>query len=157
MGVKFVLLDPRNQTPIVVLESEDGAYALPIWIGAYEATSIITALEEIELPRAMTHDLMIDMLESLGAELEYVVIHEMRDGNFVAELALKCGEEKSKVEARPSDSIALALRAHAPILAEKAVCDRSDTIEKFLKEAQAEQYKEYLDSLDPNDISKYKM
>lgn len=157
MKVKYVVLDPRNQTPIVVLISEDEKYSLPIWIGPYEATSIIMALEDVELPRPMTHDLIRDMLNAMDAILEFVVIHEIRNGTFFAEISLKVGERTVTVDSRPSDSIAIALRLNAPILADKAVCDEADAIEKFLKEAQAEQYKSFLENIDPSIISKYKM
>lgn len=157
MTVKNVVLDPRNQTPIVILESEDKTLGLPIWIGPYEATSIIMALEEVELPRPMTHDLMLDMIEKLGVAMKYVIIHEVKNGTFFAEISLEHHGRSVAVDARPSDSIALALRAGAPILAERAVCDETSHIDEFLKEAQAEQYKEYLEQLDPNEMSKYKM
>jgi len=157
MRVKQVVLDPRNQTPIVILESEDHRHALPIWIGPYEATSIIMALEEIELPRPMTHDLVIDIVDSLETTFEYVLIHEVKNGAFFAEINLRIGERRVAVEARPSDSIALALRADIPILAERAVCDDMSRIDEFLKEARAEQYKAFLESLDLKEISKYRM
>lgn len=157
MTVKTVVLDPRNQTPIVILESDDKKFGLPIWVGPYEATSILMAMEDIELPRPMTHDLMLDMIETLGISMKYVIIHEVKNGTFFAEISLEQDGRSIQIDARPSDSIALALRADAPILAEQAVCDDISKIDEFLKEAQAEQYKEYLDKLDPNDISKYKM
>lgn len=157
MNVKSVVLDPRNQTPIVILESDDRKHGLPIWIGPYEATSIIMALEDVELPRPMTHDLMLDMIESLGIIMKYILIHEVKNGTFFAEISLEQEGRTIAVDARPSDSIALALRADAPILAELAVCDDIARIDHFLDQAQAEQYKEYLDKLDPKDISKYKM
>ncbi len=157
MSVKYVVIDPRNQTPIVVLMSEDEKYSLPIWIGPYEATAIIMALEDVELPRPMTHDLVREMLIALDVRLDFVVIHEIKNGTFFAEMALRVGDRTVSVDARPSDSIALALRMDAPILAEKAVCDDADAIDRFLKEAQAEQYKTFLENLDPGQLNKYKI
>jgi bifunctional DNase/RNase len=157
MTVRQVILDPRNQTPIVILVSEDEKLCLPIWIGPYEATSIIMALEEVELPRPMTHDLVVDMLEALDTRVEYVVIHEVKNGTFFAEIVLLKEGERSSIDARPSDSIAIALRADAPILAERAVCDAMERVDQFMKDAQTEQYKTFLENLDPGDISKYKM
>lgn len=157
MTVDQLVLDPRNQTPIVILVNEDEKLALPIWIGPYEATAILLAIEEVALPRPMPHDLMLSLVQGSGAHVDYVVIHEVKEGAFSAEIVVEREGMSSGVDARPSDAIALALRAAVPILAERAVCDSADAVAEFLKEAQAERYRTFLDSWDPADGAKYRI
>lgn len=157
MTVDQIVLDPRNQTPIVILECASEELALPIWIGPYEATAIVLGLEHVELPRPMPHDLMLSLVEGSGARLAYVVIHEVRDGAFCAEIVLDKDGETTGIDARPSDAIALALRGGVPILAERAVCDSAREVAEFLREAQAERYKAFLDSWEPQDGTKYRV
>ncbi len=156
MTVDQVVLDPRNQTPIVILVSEDESMALPIWVGPYEATAILMAIESVELPRPMPHDLMASLVRGSGAAISYIVIHEIRDGMFFAEIVLDHDGKTSSVDARPSDAIALALRADVPILAERAVCDSAEAVASFLEEAQAERYRAFLDAWNPQDVTKYR-
>ena len=123
VGVRVEL--PANQ-PIVLLREKTGARYLPIWIGAPEATAIAFALQGVETPRPLTHDLFVDVLESLGATLEAVHVTRLDEGTFYAELHLLAGEARTVVSARPSDAIALALRRRAPIRVAESVLRSAD-------------------------------
>ena len=114
VGVRIEL--PSNQ-PIVLLREKNGSRYLPIWIGANEATSIATAMEGVEPPRPLTHDLMRSVIDALGALATRVVITEMRDSIFFADLALDMSGTEVEVSSRPSDAIALAVRTGTPVFA----------------------------------------
>lgn len=122
VGVRVEL--PSNQ-PIVLLRERDGSRYLPIWIGASEATAIATAMEGIQPPRPLTHDLMRSVLDALGALAVRVVITEMRDSVFIADLALDLSGDEVKVSSRPSDAIALAVRTGTPVFAFPGVLDEA--------------------------------
>lgn len=122
VGVRVEL--PSNQ-PIVLLREQEGTRYLPIWIGANEATSIATALEGVEPPRPLTHDLMRSVIDALGALAVRVVITEMRDSVFIADLALDNAGDEVQVSSRPSDAIALAVRTGTPVFALSGVLDEA--------------------------------
>ena len=115
-------LDPNN-TPIVMLREAGGERTLPIWIGQAEALAINLALEGVALERPLTHDLIKSMLDGLGVKLEKVIITELRQGTYFAQMLLNADGRILALDARPSDSIAVALRAKAPILVEEEVLD----------------------------------
>jgi hypothetical protein len=112
--VDRVVID-ENQAPVVVLEEEGGTRWLPIWIGSEEAHSIALEMEALHLPRPNSHDLARDLIHGLDAEVARVVVTELRDGTYYATLHLQNGSRSVGIDARPSDAIAIALRAHAPI------------------------------------------
>ena len=112
--VQRVIVDD-NDTPVVVLEEEEGTRWLPIWIGSAEARSIALEIESLRSPRPNTHDLARDLIHHLDAEVARVVVTELRDGTYYAMLHLSHAGHIVAVDARPSDAIAIALRAHAPI------------------------------------------
>lgn len=122
VGIRVEL--PSNQ-PIVLLREQEGSRYLPIWIGANEATSIATALEGVEPPRPLTHDLMRSVIDALGALAVRVVITEMRDSVFIADLALDNAGDEVQVSSRPSDAIALAVRTGTPVFALPDVLDEA--------------------------------
>lgn len=123
MRVGGIVLDPRSQVPVVVLRGlADPRLYLPIFIGGLEATSIATVLAEVALPRPMTHDLMASLVRTVGSRVERVTVTRLVDGTFYAEITLLDGEDNVyHVDARPSDSIALALRVDAPIFVAREV------------------------------------
>lgn len=125
MFVGGLVLDPGTQAPIVLLKTENGDTCLPIWIGIAEATSIATVLKDLSLARPMTHDLMHTAFEKLGLSVQRVMITDLRDATYYAELVLGHGDNLHILDCRPSDAIALALRSAAPIFVN----------EKVLKEA----------------------
>lgn len=119
------MVDPYNQTHIVLLKDQEGEEVLPIWVGPAEATAIGMALEGANPPRPMTHDLLDDTIEVLGARTLSVVISDLRDNTFYAKVHLLRGEGEVTVDARPSDAIALALRAECPVFVDNELFHKS--------------------------------
>jgi uncharacterized protein len=146
VGVRVEL--PSNQ-PIVLLKEADGDRYLPIWIGAVEATAIAYAQQGIVPARPMTHDLFRDVLDAVGARLAAVRITELRDGIFYAELVFDGGVE---VSARPSDAIALAIRAGVTIYGEESVLAEAGISVPDESEDEVEKFREFLDTITPEDF-----
>ena len=180
MFVGGLVLDPNTQAPVVVLKDETGQVTLPIWIGVAEATSIASALKQVPITRPLTHDLMMDIMEELGAQVERVLITDLKDSTYFAELILRVGEKAFVLDSRPSDAIGLAVRAQAPIYVAQQVIDQAqvkfsftstpsegeapqaegeqpeeNTGEKDLQTIDPDKWSEILASLDPDDF-KYK-
>lgn len=159
VGVRVEL--PANQ-PIVLLKERSGTRYLPIWIGAVEATAIAFALQGVQTPRPLTHDLFVGVLGELGVELSAVHVTELNDGTFFAELHLVQGEQRWTVSARPSDAIALASRLDdIPILAATEVLDEAgleiddadvDGEDGVDPEEEVRQFREFLDEITPDDF-----
>ena len=146
VGVRVEL--PSNQ-PIVLLKESTGDRYLPIWIGAVEATAIAFAQQGITPARPLTHDLLKDVVEALKARLEAVLITELRDGVYYADLRFADG---TSVSARPSDAIALAIRAGELIYAEEAVLDAAGIAIADEQESEVERFREFLDQISPEDF-----
>lgn len=151
VGVRIEL--PTNQ-PIVLLRESDGQRFLPIWIGAPEATAIAFALEGVEPQRPLTHDLLKLVTEALGATLSRVVVTELRDGIYFADLVFDTAGGEVRVSARPSDSIALAARTGAPIFVFPAVLDEAgvEIRDEETEEEEIERFRDFLDSITPEDF-----
>ena len=149
VGVRVEL--PHNQ-PIVLLKEQQGERYLPIWIGAVEATAIAFALQGVEPPRPLTHDLMRDLLSGLHVAVDRIVVTELRDGTFYAEIHLSSGEEPIVVSSRPSDAIALAVRVRVPIFADESVLTEAGIEIEDDEQDEVEQFKEFLDSVTPEDF-----
>jgi bifunctional DNase/RNase len=158
--IASLAVDPRSNQPVIVLrplEEEPGAgRVLPIWIGQPEATAILLAIEDVELPRPLTHDLMKNIIESLGAYIERIEITRVEEGTFFAALILRAEERTLAIDARPSDSIALAVRTGAPIFVAEKVLDAAaiadEEVEAVDEEAELEAFREFLDQVDPEDF-----
>jgi bifunctional DNase/RNase len=118
-------MDPATQAPIVVLKDESGDITLPIWIGIPEATSIASAIKQVTMARPLTHDLFFDLLLEVGVTVQRVVITELKESTYFAELVLGQGDRVIVLDSRPSDAIAMALRASAPIYVAQAVLDQA--------------------------------
>ena len=146
VGVRVEM--PSNQ-PIVLLREVDGERYLPIWIGAVEATAIAFAQQGVVPARPLTHDLLRDVLEALGRELEQVRITELKDGVFYAELIFNDGVE---VSARPSDAIALALRTSSPIFGAEPVLEEAGITIPDEQEDEVEKFREFLEQVSPEDF-----
>ncbi len=158
MEVKGLMIDPASNHPIVILRDGESQLFLPIWIGIFEASAIQLELEGSERPRPMTHDLMRAMVEQLGCSVEKIVISDLQENTFFAEIHLDRGGERLVIDSRPSDAIALALRAKARILVAPHVLERAKAVEAPAPaEEDEEQLRKYLDGLDPDDLGKYKM
>ncbi len=146
---------PTNQ-PIVLLREEGGTRFLPIFIGSPEATAIVYALQGMETPRPMTHDLFKTVLDDMSAELQRVDITELHDGTFYAEIELTRDGTTSRISSRPSDAIALAVRygGTIPIYADEAVLEEAGVLfEADEEEQEVEQFREFLDSVTPEDFA----
>lgn len=146
---------PSNQ-PIVLLREEDGQRYLPIFIGPPEATAIVYALQGMETPRPMTHDLFKTVLEQMSARLERVVITELEEGTFYAEIELVRADGSLRISSRPSDAIALAVRYEdpVPIFVEEAVLEEAGVLfDTEEDEEQIEEFREFLDQVTPEDFA----
>jgi hypothetical protein len=146
---------PTNQ-PIVLLREEAGSRYLPIFIGPPEATAIVYALQGMETPRPMTHDLFKSVLDELGAALRQVLITELHDGTFYAEIEIQRDGTTQRIASRPSDALALAARypETVPIYADEAVLDEAGVLfDQDEEESQIEEFREFLNQVRPEDFA----
>jgi uncharacterized protein len=149
VGVRVEL--PSNQ-PIVLLKEADGDRYLPIWIGAVEATAIAFALQGIETPRPMTHDLMRDILQQSDITVERILISELVEQTFFAVIRMTTNGRVTEVSSRPSDAIALAVRISAPIFAAEEVLEQAGIELRDDEEVEVEKFREFLDQVTPEDF-----
>lgn len=182
MFVAGLVLDPNTQAPVVVLKDESGSIHIPIWIGIAEATSIASAIKQLPMARPLTHDLMYEIFQQMGVKVERVVITELKDSTYYAELILSIGDRAAILDSRPSDAIAVALRASAPIFVAEKVIEQAkasfsvvpqegqtdpssspqgdpgddDESQQDFKQIDKDKWREILDKLDPDDF-KFKM
>jgi bifunctional DNase/RNase len=160
MSIKGLMLDPVSNSPIVVLKDEEEKFFLPIWVGIFEANAIALQLENVETPRPMTHDLLKSAISQLDARVTRIVIHDLRDSTFFAQIRVlvnRAGSDTTlELDARPSDAIALALRTEAPIYVAQSVLDQAQTITSDSEDGE-EQAKNWFEQLDTEDLGKYKM
>ncbi|MBI4400160.1 MAG: bifunctional nuclease family protein [Nitrospirae bacterium] len=145
MNVRGLMFDPYNNTYIVILRDEDNSDMLPIWVGKAEASAISFALEGVEAPRPMTHDLMKSILDTVDAKVISVVVNDLKDNTYYAKIHLMYEDSEYSIDSRPSDAIALALRTHAPIFAR----------EEVLRKQASEDLDHWLENLKPEDFGKY--
>ncbi len=154
MVVHGVTLDPVSQMPIVILRAKDNEEIfLPIWIGIFEADSIVRQLQKIEPPRPMTYELTKNIIESMGARLEKVVITDLRDSTYYAELHILHGNNLLIIDSRPSDAINLALRFEVPVFVEEEVLEKSK-VPKPEEDEEKQKLREWLENLKPEDFEK---
>ena len=159
--VRGLMMDERSKSPIVVLQEEDGERILPIWIGEAEARAIGIVLAGETLERPLTHDLTVTLLKSLKARIVAITITHLKDNTFFAEIHLESGGQQILVDARPSDSIALALRAEAAIYVDEDVMSTGQAGgwsappgQKSEKD-KAEELKKLLENMDPGDFGRF--
>jgi hypothetical protein len=157
MTIKGLMLDPVSNSPIVVLKDDEEKFFLPIWVGIFEANAIALQLENVATPRPMTHDLLKNVIGELQGRVMRIVINDLRDSTFFAQIRVLTGGKTLEVDARPSDAIALALRTEAPIFVAQAVLEQAQTISPENLEEDEERSKKWLESLDTEDLGKYKM
>jgi bifunctional DNase/RNase len=150
VGVRVEL--PSNQ-PIVLLKEVDGERYLPIWIGAVEATAIAFALQGIQTPRPMTHDLLRDILNETSVTVERILISELVDQTFFATIRMSQDGKATEVSSRPSDAIALAVRINAPIYGAEEVLEQAGIELKDDEETEVEKFREFLDQVSPEDFA----
>ncbi len=155
-----VRVDLQSNTPVILLQEKDGERSLPIFIGAPEATAIAFAVQGVDVPRPMTHDLMRDILAALGAKVERVVVTEVRDSTYFAEIHLELGGRNLEVSSRPSDAVALATRTGSPLYVSEDLMEEAGVlIELGEEDGEAEpeelvgQFRQFLDTVRPEDFS----
>jgi len=156
MQIKGLMLDPVTSVPIVILRDADGGRVLPIWVGPSEANAIAMQIENVALPRPMTHDLLRDVIGAFGGTLSRVIISDLRGSTFYAYLEVKHGADVLLVDARPSDALGLALRARTPIFVQNRVLEQAKSVDVTADQNDQERLQRWLESLDPDDMG-YKM
>ncbi len=161
MKVTGLTIDPFTSMPIIILKDLEEKCALPIWIGLIEASAIATELENIQLSRPMTHDLLKNILQAMDVVVSRVEVNDLADNTFYARLTLTRKDKSFVMDARPSDAIAVALRSKAPIFVARSVMEKSRKIdlakESTTDEARRQKWIEILENLSPEDFGKYKM
>jgi len=155
-GVSFDLV---GKQPIVLLKTAEGNKFLPIWIGHPEAAAILMKLQSASTPRPMTHDLVTEMLEQLGAQVVRITVTELRENTFYAQITVQQDGAEVDIDSRPSDAIALAIRADAPIFAADEVIEESaiefegDEINQEDLEKEVSKFKQFLDHVTPDEFA----
>jgi uncharacterized protein len=157
MSIKGLMVDPVTNMPIVILRDKDGQRVLPIWVGIFEANAIALQIENVATPRPMTHDLLRNVIHDLHAVVQKIVVCDLQENTFYALIYLTISGGTVSIDARPSDAIALALRTRAPIFVEDSVIDHAKTVDFSSEKDDADRLHKWLESLDPDDLGKYKM
>ena len=157
MTIKGLMVDPITNSPIVILRDREGQRVLPIWVGIFEANAIALQIENISTPRPMTHDLLRNVIQDLKASVQKVVVCDLQENTFYALIYLSLNGDTLAIDARPSDAIALALRTRAPIFVEDTVIDNAKTVDFGSEKTDTDRLQKWLESLDPDDLGKYKM
>jgi uncharacterized protein len=171
--------DPRNMSPIILLRDNEERNFLPIWIGMFEAAAIAMELQEFTPPRPMTHDLLVGVIEVLGGEVDRIIINEIKDDTFysIIELIVPLGEDSApkekgvkgeedddrnednveiiRLDARPSDAIAIAVRTDAPIYVSEQVMYKAKMVNAEKDDEETKKFKEFINNINPDDFSKY--
>jgi hypothetical protein len=157
MTVRGIALDPITNMPIIILKDMEEKRALPIWVGIFEANAIALELEKIATPRPMTHDLIKNILDGLGATVQQIVVNDLKDNTFFAVIEVNYNGNMVNIDSRPSDAIALALRVNAPIFVTEKVVSKAKSMDIAEEKEETDRWKEWLENLKPEDFGKYKM
>ncbi len=156
MSIYGVSFDMVGKQPIVLLKTADGNKFLPIWIGHTEAAAILAKLQGSDSPRPMTHDLMSQLLAELEAEISRVTVTDLRENTFYALITLRAADAEIEIDSRPSDALALAVRAEAPIFASEELIEENgiefEDDEADDAEQVVERFKEFLEDVTPEDF-----
>lgn len=157
MTIKGLMVDPVTNMPIIILRDDAGDRVLPIWVGIFEANAIALQIENVATPRPMTHDLLRNVIQDLDGLVQKVVVSELRENTFFAVIHVAVRGEALLIDARPSDAIALALRTKSPIFVEEEVIDNAKALDGTPERTDSERLQKWLESLDSDDLGKYKM
>ncbi|MDE1161884.1 MAG: bifunctional nuclease family protein [Acidobacteriaceae bacterium] len=156
--IRGLMMDPSSKMPIVVLNDLAGETVLPIWVGLLEANAIAIEIEKATMPRPMTHDLLRSTIAGLNARVTRVVVADLRDDTFYATVWMEQAGDPIAVDARPSDAIALALRADCPIFVSKSVMDHArQAADNALGVQSPEDVRRWLEDLNDDELGDYKM
>ena len=155
MKVAGIVLDAITRSPIVLLKDTTDRRALPIYIGQDQAKAILGALEKQKPDRPLSHDLMVNIMETWNLKLERIIIHSLQDNTFHAVLDLSQEKKKKEIDCRPSDAIAIALRTRSPIwVMEEVVADASIPVDQDADEEERQAFKKFVSDLNPSDLIK---
>jgi bifunctional DNase/RNase len=158
MNIKGLMIDPITNMPIIILRDQEGQRILPIWVGVFEANAIALQIENVQTPRPMTHDLLKNIIDDLSAQVERIVVTELRENTFYALIHLRKNGHSIEVDARPSDAIALALRTRSPIFVEEAVIQNARSVENSRESSMdVTRLQKWLEGLSEDELGKYKM
>jgi len=158
MNIKGLMIDPITNMPIIILRDQDGQRILPIWVGVFEANAIALQIENVQTPRPMTHDLLKNIIDDLSAQVERIVVTELKENTFYALIHLRKNGHSIEVDARPSDAIALALRTHSPIFVEEAVIQNARSVDSSRESSMdVTRLQKWLEGLSDDELGKYKM
>ena len=155
--IRGLMLDPSNRSPIVVLNDLAGEVVLPIWVGLFEANAIMLEIEKSSTPRPLTHDLLRNVISGLNARVTRVVVGALRGDTFHATIWMEQGGEPVAVDARPSDAIALALRADCPIFVSREVFEPARQAANGGNPVTSEDMRRWLENLGDDEMGRYKM
>ena len=154
MKVHGVNLDVITNQPVIILRDEESHRFLPIWIGQFEATSILMEMQGVKPPRPLTHDLLRTIIDNLQASVIQIVINDLKDGTFFAKIHITKDTTQLEIDARPSDAIALAVRAKVPIFADEKVLDTASIVSESGEEEEIARFRDFLKDVDPEDFTK---
>ena len=155
--IKGVALDPLTNVPIVLLKAVRENQSLPIWIGFFEANAIISHLEQVNYQRPMTHDLLKTVIEALEGKVRRVLITRLQENTFYAVIEILQDGKTMRIDSRPSDAIALALRVNAPFFVEEEVFRKARKIDLSRLSPPKDNWEEWLQKARPDDFGKYRM
>jgi bifunctional DNase/RNase len=156
MKIRGLMVDPSTNMPIVLLKDPQSEALLPIWVGLYEANAIALEVEKSQTPRPLTHDLLKNLIHGLNAHVQRVVVTELRDDTFYAVIWMEQNGEVVALDSRPSDALALALRTDCPIFVDEEVL-RAAKVLPNPEQASSQDVRKWLESLNDEDLGRYKM
>jgi len=157
MTIKGMMVDPITNMPIVILQDGEGKRVLPIWVGVFEANAIAMQIENVPATRPTTHDLLRNIIHDLEASVKKIVVTDLKENTFYAVIHLLLKDKLVTIDSRPSDAIALALRVRAPIFADDNVIENAKELNTSPGKGDSERLGKWLESLDPDELGKYKM
>jgi len=157
MKIRGLMVDPSTNMPIVLLKDPESDALLPIWVGLYEANAIAMEVEKPQIPRPMTHDLLKNLIHGLNAQVQRVVVTELKDDTFYAVIWMEQNGEIVALDARPSDALALALRTDCPIFVDEDVLRAAKVLPNPADQASSQDVRKWLESLNDEDLGRYKM
>jgi len=152
MEVHGINLDVLTNQPVIILKDLQSNRYLPIWIGQFEATAILMEVQGIRPSRPLTHDLLKTIIDSLSAQITHIVINELKEGTFYAQIFMSVNSNPLQIDARPSDAIALAVRTKVPIFADGDVLEQAAIFSEPGEEEEVERFREFLEGVRPDDF-----
>jgi bifunctional DNase/RNase len=157
MKIRGLMVDPSTNMPIVLLKDPKSEALLPIWVGLYEANAIWLEVQKSQTPRPLTHDLLRSAIDSLNAQVKRIVVTELKDDTFYAVIWMEQNGEVVSLDARPSDALALALRADCPIFVDEDVLRAAKVLPNPAEQVSSQDVKKWLEGLNDEDLGRYKM